>query len=90
MDLSYRGFVVYDHRALRHAPHFVFFVVVGSALVRLAELNLALCWDIVTLSGLLATTYAAGLALGDRLGPLARHVWVAVLVALWARLVLLT
>ncbi|MFF0079260.1 sensor histidine kinase [Streptomyces canus] len=90
MDLSFRGFVVYDHRVLRHAPHFVFFVVVGSALVRLAELNLALCWEMVSLSAVLATTYAAGLALGTRLGPLARHIWVAVLVALWAWLVLLT
>lgn len=90
MDLSFRGFVVYDHRALRHAPHLVFFVVVGSALVRLAERNIALCWDMVALSALLATAYAAGLALGNRLGPLARHLWVAVLIALWAWLVLLT
>ncbi|MGW1027865.1 sensor histidine kinase [Streptomyces sp. NPDC002577] len=74
----------------RQAPHLVFFLVVGAALVRLARLNVSLCWDVVTVSGLLAVTYAAGLALWSRLGPLARHLWVAVLLLQWAILVLLT
>ncbi|WP_328751429.1 sensor histidine kinase [Streptomyces sp. NBC_00285] len=90
MDLSFRGSGVYDHHALRHVPHLVFFVVVASAVVRLVELNTPLCWDIVTVNALLATTYATGLALADRLGPLVRHLWVAALVALWAVLLALT
>ncbi|KUL24231.1 sensor histidine kinase [Streptomyces regalis] len=76
--------------ALRHVPHLVFFVVVGAALVRLASLNIALCWEIVAVSGLLATTYAAGLALWGRLGPPSRHLWVAILLVLWAVLVFRT
>ncbi|MEU9169845.1 sensor histidine kinase [Streptomyces sp. NPDC048420] len=90
MDLSLRGFVVYDRLALRHLPHLVFFVVVGAALIRLVTLDLALCRDIVIVSGLLATTYAAGLSLWSRLGPLTRHLWVAALVVLWTLLVMLT
>ncbi|TRO58998.1 MULTISPECIES: sensor histidine kinase [unclassified Streptomyces] len=74
----------------RQIPHFVFFLIVGAALVRLARLNLSLCWDIVAVSGLLAVTYAAGLALWSRLGPLVRHAWVAALLLQWAVLVLLT
>ncbi|WP_371667335.1 sensor histidine kinase [Streptomyces sp. NBC_00289] len=73
-----------------HLPHLVFFLVVGAALVRLARLNIPLCWDIVMASGLLAVTYAAGLALWSRLGRLARHAWVTVLLLQWAILVLLT
>ncbi|MEH0467323.1 sensor histidine kinase [Streptomyces sp. B21-097] len=73
-----------------HAAHLVFFVVVGAALSRLTWLNTPLCWDIVTVSALLATSYAAGLALWSRLGPLARHGWVAALLLLWAFLVFLT
>ncbi|MFG2129274.1 histidine kinase [Streptomyces sp. NPDC048751] len=75
--------------APHHLTHFVFFLVVGAALVRLVRLNISLCWDIVTVSALLAGTYAAGLALGRRLGPLARHIWVAALVLLWTYLVFL-
>ena len=74
----------------RHAAHFVFFVVVGAALVRLVRLNLPLCWDIVTVTGLLAVTYAAGMVLLRRLGTLTRHLWVTVLLLLWAFLVVLT
>lgn len=81
---------MYDRLALRHLPHLVFFLVVGTSVFRLLTLDLALCRDIVTVSGLLATTYAAGLALGNRLGPLARHLWVAVLVVLWTLLVTLS
>ena len=76
--------------APRQIPHLLFFLVVGAALARLARLNISLCWDIVTVSGLLAVTYAAGLALRPRLGRRARYAWVAVLLLLWAILVLLT
>ena len=76
--------------APRHAAHLVFFLVVGAALVRLARLNIALCWDIVTVSTSLAVTYTVGLVLWKRLGSLARHGWVAALVLLWAFLVVLT
>ncbi|MGW2719967.1 sensor histidine kinase [Streptomyces sp. NPDC001492] len=76
--------------AASQLPHLVFFLVVGAALVRLARLNIPLCWDIVTVSGLLAVTYAAGLALRPRLDGRARYVWVAVLLLLWAILVLIT
>ncbi|MET8082079.1 sensor histidine kinase [Streptomyces sp. NPDC005303] len=79
------------HRfAPRHLAHFVFFLIVGAALVRLARLNIPLCWDVVSVSALLAVTYTVGLVLGSRLNPLARHVWVAALLGLWAYLVALT
>ncbi|MFI9172688.1 sensor histidine kinase [Streptomyces lincolnensis] len=74
----------------RQISHLFFFLVVGAALVRLTRLNIQLCWEIVTVSGLLAATYAAGLALWSRLGELARHAWMATLLLLWAILVLLT
>ncbi|MGW4909167.1 sensor histidine kinase [Streptomyces sp. NPDC004270] len=70
-------------------PHFVLFLVVGAALVRLSRLESALCWDIVIISGLLAAGYATGLLLWNRLGTLARRLWVAALLALWAVLVIL-
>ncbi len=76
--------------ALRHVPHLVFFLVVGAALVRLASLNIALCWEIVAVSSALAAVYAAGLALWRRLGAFARHAWIAALILLWAVLVELT
>ncbi|ELS50843.1 sensor histidine kinase [Streptomyces viridochromogenes] len=81
-----------DHRRFgpRQLPHLVFFIVVGAAVVRLAHLNIPLCWEIVTVSGLLAVTYAGGLVLGSKLGRRARNAWVAVLLLLWAVLVLLT
>lgn len=75
---------------LRHIQHLVFFIVVGAALVRLASLNIALCWEIVTASTALAVVYAAGLALWLRMGAFARHAWVAALILLWAVLVELT
>ncbi|NUP23988.1 MAG: sensor histidine kinase [Streptomyces sp.] len=82
---------VHDRRfAPRHLVHLVFFLVVGAAAVRLARLNIALCWDIVTVSALLAVTYAGGLLLWHRLSALARHAWVAALVSLWAYLAALT
>lgn len=75
--------------APHHLTHLVFFLVVGAALVRLTRLNIELCWDVVTVSTLLAGTYAAGLALGRGLGPLARSVWVAALLLQWTYLVFL-
>jgi signal transduction histidine kinase len=73
--------------ALKLVPHFVFFVVVGTALVRLVDLNTPRCWYIVTVSGLLAVAYAAGPAAWSRLGTLARHIWVAGMLLLWVVLV---
>lgn len=74
---------------MAHFSHLTFFVVVGAGLVRLVQLRIGLCWDIVTVSGLLALVYAGGLAAGDRLGRYGRPGWVATLVALWTVLVLL-
>ncbi|MEU2282708.1 sensor histidine kinase [Streptomyces sp. NPDC013178] len=76
--------------SVEHLPHLVFFLVVGAALVRLVRLDIPLCREIVAVSGLLALTYAAGLALWHRLGRPARHAWVTVLLLLWGFLVLLT
>ncbi|MEV4033645.1 sensor histidine kinase [Streptomyces umbrinus] len=75
--------------AVAQIPHFVLFLVVGSALVRLSRLDNATCWGIVTTSGLLAVGYATGLTLWSRLGTLARGSWAAVLLVLWAILVVL-
>ncbi|WP_329222977.1 sensor histidine kinase [Streptomyces sp. NBC_01485] len=75
--------------ALAHVSHLTFLLVVGAGLVRLVQVRIELCWDIVAVSGLLALVYAGGLAAGDRLGRLARPVWVAALLALWTVLVLL-
>ncbi|MER6355346.1 sensor histidine kinase [Streptomyces sp. NPDC001634] len=74
---------------LEHAPHLVFFLVVGAAVMRFVSMRSALCWDMVTVSGLLALVYTAGLALWNRLGPLGRCAWVSVLLILWGVLVLL-
>jgi signal transduction histidine kinase len=74
---------------LDHVSHLTFFLVVGAGLVRLEQLRIGLCWDIVTVSGLLAVVYAGGLAAGDRLGRYGRPVWVGALLALWTALVLL-
>ncbi|MGW3291515.1 sensor histidine kinase [Streptomyces sp. NPDC001002] len=70
-------------------PHFVLFLVVGAAVVRLSRLDSALCWDIVIISVLLAMGYAAGLLLWTRLGTLTRRLWVAALLVLWSVLVVL-
>ena len=69
--------------------HLTFFVVVGAGLVRLVELRVELCWQIVTVSGVLAVVYAAGLAAWQRLGRIGRHLWVAALLATWTDLLLL-
>lgn len=76
--------------ALEHAPHFVFFLVVGAAAVRLVDLNSPLCWHIVGISGLLAVVYGVGLGLWSRLGPALRLAWVTTLLGLWGFLVFLT
>ncbi|MEU1182450.1 histidine kinase [Streptomyces sp. NPDC005820] len=70
--------------------HLTFFVVLGAGLVRLVELRIGLCWEIVTVSGLLALVYAGGLAAGERLGRFGRPLWVVALLALWSNLVLLS
>ncbi|MFD8005055.1 sensor histidine kinase [Streptomyces mirabilis] len=74
---------------LEHVSHLALFLVVGAGLVRLAQLEIPLCWYIVTVSGLLAVTYASGLAYWDRLGPLGRHLWIPLLLLLWTALVFL-
>ncbi|KKD07484.1 sensor histidine kinase [Streptomyces sp. WM6386] len=75
--------------ALEHAPHFVFFLVVGAAAVRLVDLNSPLCWHMVSLSGLLAVVYGAGLGLWSRLGPALRLAWITTLIGLWSCLLFL-
>ncbi|MFD9392704.1 sensor histidine kinase [Streptomyces sp. NPDC060000] len=74
---------------LDRVSHLTFLLVVGAGLVRLVQLRIGLCWDIVTVSTLLAVVYAGGLAAGDRLGRLGRPLWVGALLALWTVLVLL-
>ncbi|MFI1703968.1 sensor histidine kinase [Streptomyces griseoruber] len=77
---------------LGHLTHLTFFLVVGAGLVRFARLGVGPCWDVMTVSTLLAVGYAGGLAAGDRLGRsgrwgrYGRHVWVAALLGLWALL----
>lgn len=68
--------------------HTTFFVVLAAGLIRLVELNIALCWEIVTLSGVLALVYTGGLAAGERLGRAGGHLWVGALLTLWSGLVL--
>ncbi|MEU6377398.1 sensor histidine kinase [Streptomyces sp. NPDC046909] len=76
-------------RTLEHAPHLVFFLVVGVAAVRLVDLNTPLCWHMVGISGLLAVVYGAGLGLWSRLVPAARLAWITTLLGLWGALVFL-
>ncbi|MFD5463807.1 sensor histidine kinase [Kitasatospora sp. NPDC127059] len=76
-------------RALEHTPHYVFFLVVGAAVVRLVDLNSPLCWHMVGVSGLLAVVYGAGLGLWIRLGPAVRLGWITTLIGLWGVLVFL-
>ncbi|MEU9916561.1 sensor histidine kinase [Streptomyces sp. NPDC051001] len=78
-----------SRHVLEHAPHFVFFLVVGAAAVRLVELNSPLCWHMVSLSGLLAVVYGAGLGLWSRLGPGLRLAWITTLLGLWGFLLFL-
>ncbi|MES5823971.1 sensor histidine kinase [Streptomyces sp. RG80] len=78
-----------SRRALEHAPHLVFFLVVGAAAVRLVDLNIPLCWHMVAVSGMLAVVYGLGLGLWKRLGPALRLAWITALVALWSVLIFL-
>ncbi|MCX5242894.1 sensor histidine kinase [Streptomyces prunicolor] len=75
---------------LEQVSHLALFLVVGAGFVRLALIDVPLCWYIVSLSGALALVYAAGLTWWDRLGPLGRRAWVPVLVLLWTVLTFLT
>jgi signal transduction histidine kinase len=75
--------------AVAQLPHFVLFLVVGAAMVRLSRLENSTCWGIVITSALLAVGYATSLMLWSRLAPPARHALVTVLLVLWAVLVVL-
>ncbi|WP_405735896.1 sensor histidine kinase [Streptomyces sp. NBC_01537] len=66
--------------------HAAFFLLVGSSAVRLLRQNDPLCVSVLVLSSLLAVCYAAGPALGDRLGRW-RPVWLGVLLSLWLLIV---
>lgn len=79
-----------SRHTLDHVSHLALFLVVGAGLVRLALIDVPLCWYIVSLSGALALVYAGGLTWWDRLGSLGRRAWVPVLVLLWTVLTLLT
>lgn len=87
--MTYRAPAKGVRRALEHAPHLVFFLVVGAAAVRLVDLRIPLCWHMVGISGLLAVVYGLGLGLWNRLGPALRLVWVTTLIGLWGVLVFL-
>ncbi|WP_371574022.1 sensor histidine kinase [Streptomyces sp. NBC_01314] len=68
----------------RRLPDLLFLTVVIGGVVRLVDLNSALCWELVPLITLLAVGYVGGLALWDRLGrwgPL----WLGTLLTLWCR-----
>ncbi|MEU1520345.1 histidine kinase, partial [Streptomyces sp. NPDC005811] len=77
---------------LSHLTHLTFFLVVGAGLVRFARLGIGPCWDVMTVSTLLAVGYAGGLAAEDRLGRSGhwgrhgRPAWIAALLGLWALL----
>jgi signal transduction histidine kinase len=75
---------------LEHVSHLALFLVVGAGFVRLALVDVPLCWYIVSLSGALALVYAGGLTWWDRLGPLGRRTWIPLLVLLWTVLTFLT
>ncbi|WP_416955479.1 sensor histidine kinase [Streptomyces sp. Agncl-13] len=75
---------------LEHVSHLALFLVVGAGFVRLALIDVPLCWYIVSLSGALALVYAGGLTWWDRLGPLGRRAWIPVLILLWTVLTFLT
>lgn len=85
-QLTARG----SRHTLEHVSHLALFLVVGAGFVRLALIDVPLCWYIVSLSGALALVYAGGLTWWDRLGPFGRRAWVPVLVLLWTVLTFLT
>ncbi|WP_405976043.1 sensor histidine kinase [Streptomyces sp. NBC_00988] len=79
-----------SRHTLEHVSHLSLFLVVGAGFVRLALIDVPLCWYIVSLSGALALVYAGGLTWWDRLGVLGRRAWIPVLLLLWTVLTLLT
>ena len=79
-----------SRHTLEHVSHLALFLVVGAGFVRLALVDVPLCWYIVSLSGALALVYAGGLTWWDRLGPFGRRAWVPVLLLLWTVLTFLT
>ncbi|MFJ9245867.1 sensor histidine kinase [Streptomyces sp. NPDC101776] len=79
-----------SRHTLERVSHLALFLVVGAGFVRLALIDVPLCWYIVSLSGALSLVYAAGLTWWDRLGPLGRRAWVPVLLLLWTALTFLT
>ena len=85
-QLTARG----SRHTLEHVSHLALFLVVGAGFVRLALIDVPLCWYIVSLSGALALVYAGGLTWWDRLGPFGRRAWVPVLILLWTVLTFLT
>jgi signal transduction histidine kinase len=64
-------------------PDLVFLTVVIGGLVRLVDLNSALCWIVVPPTVLLAVGYVGGLALWGRLGRRGRPLWLGTLLGLW-------
>ncbi|XUL93537.1 sensor histidine kinase [Streptomyces galilaeus] len=79
-----------SRHTLDHVSHLALFLVVGAGFVRLALLDIPLCWYIVSISGSLALVYAAGLTWWDRLGPIGRGAWIPALLLLWTVLTFLT
>ncbi|MET9685419.1 sensor histidine kinase [Streptomyces coeruleorubidus] len=67
----------------RRLPDLLFLAVVVGGVVRLVDLNSALCWKLVPLITLLAAGYVGGLALWDRLGRRVRPLWLGALLTLW-------
>jgi signal transduction histidine kinase len=67
----------------RRLPDLLFLTVVVGGVVRLVDLNSALCWKLVPLITLLAAGYVGGLALWDRLGRRVRPLWLGALMTLW-------
>ncbi|UUU28903.1 sensor histidine kinase [Streptomyces sp. CA-210063] len=77
------AFVRRGSLSLRRLPDLLFLTVAVGGVLRLVDLNAALCWELVPLVTLLAAGYVGGLALWDRLGRSGRPVWLGVLLALW-------
>ncbi|BBC38870.1 hypothetical protein SGFS_101640 [Streptomyces graminofaciens] len=78
------AFVRRGSLSLRRLPDLVFLTLVIGGVIRLADQNSGLCWELVPVITLLAVGYVAGLALWDRLGRWGRPVWLAALLGMWA------
>ncbi|ADJ47265.1 two-component system histidine kinase [Amycolatopsis mediterranei S699] len=74
---------------LTSGAHLAFFALVGVALIRLDTAYGALCWAIVTISGLLAVVYVLGQTWRGGLSTPWGLAWVAALVVLWALIIVL-